>query len=69
MRRNKLSIFLHLVWATWDRLPMITPEIERRLYREIRKRSDQEFREFVLTSLNGYGCDHVHVITHHANLR
>ena len=22
MRRNKLALFLHLVWGTWDRLPM-----------------------------------------------
>ncbi|HQE92268.1 MAG TPA: hypothetical protein PLH19_06245 [Anaerolineae bacterium] len=35
MRRNKLSLFLHLVWTTWDRLPLITPDIERRLYRNI----------------------------------
>jgi hypothetical protein len=35
MRRNKLALFLHLVWATWDRLPLITPDIERRLYRNI----------------------------------
>jgi hypothetical protein len=28
MRRNKLSLFLHLVWATWDRLPLITVDIE-----------------------------------------
>ena len=26
-------IFLHFVWATRDRLPFVTPEIERRLYR------------------------------------
>ena len=33
MRRNKLALYLHLVWATWDRLPLITPDIERRLHR------------------------------------
>ncbi len=33
MRHNKLALYLHLVWATWDRLPAITPEIERRLQR------------------------------------
>jgi hypothetical protein len=33
MRRNKLALFVHLVWATWDRLPLITPAVERPLYR------------------------------------
>lgn len=35
MRRNKLALYVHLNWATWDRLPLITPDIERRLYRNI----------------------------------
>jgi REP element-mobilizing transposase RayT len=33
MRRNKIQVYLHFVWATWDRLPLITEEIERDLYR------------------------------------
>lgn len=33
MRRNRLSLYLHLVWATWDRLPMIGPAVERRIHR------------------------------------
>jgi REP element-mobilizing transposase RayT len=35
MRGNRRSVFIHLVWATWDRLPTITPVIERRLYRNM----------------------------------
>ena len=35
MRGNKLVLYVHLVWATWDRLPLITPSIERSLYRMI----------------------------------
>ncbi|MCS6940393.1 MAG: IS200/IS605 family transposase [Roseiflexaceae bacterium] len=26
------QLYVHLVWATWDRLPLITPEVELRLY-------------------------------------
>jgi len=59
MRRNKLSLFLHLVWATWDRLPMITPDVERRLYREIESEA-LKMRCIVLV-LNGT-ADHVHVV-------
>jgi len=34
---NKLSVYIHFVWATWDRLPWITPDIERELYRYIER--------------------------------
>ncbi len=59
MRRNKLALYLHLVWATWDRLPMITPQIERRLYRNIESEA-QKMRCKVL-ALNGMP-DHVHLL-------
>jgi REP element-mobilizing transposase RayT len=29
------AIYLHLVWDTWDRAPLLTPEIERDVYRVI----------------------------------
>jgi hypothetical protein len=29
MRRSGVVVFVHIVWATWDRLPLLTPEIER----------------------------------------
>jgi len=32
-RRNKLCVYVHFVWATRDRLPLIQAEIERDLYR------------------------------------
>ena len=33
IRRNRLNVYLHLVWTTWDRLPLITPEMEPELFR------------------------------------
>ncbi len=59
MRRNKLALYLHLVWATWDRLPLITPEIERRLHRNI----ESEARKIggTVLVLNGTS-DHVHLV-------
>jgi len=59
MRRNKLVLYLHLAWATWDRLPLITPDIERRLYRNI----EGEARKMgcAVLALNGTS-DHVHLI-------
>jgi REP element-mobilizing transposase RayT len=59
MRRNKLRLYLHLVWATWDRLPLITPEIERRLYRCIESEAQQQGCKVL--ALNGV-ADHVHLV-------
>ena len=59
MRRNKLALYVHLVWATWDRLPLIKPEVERRLLRNI----ESEAQEPGCTVL-AINCteDHVHVL-------
>mgnify|MGYP005854358349 CR=1 FL=1 len=59
MRRNKLRLYLHLVWATWDRLPLITPDIERRLYRCIESQAQEQGCKVL--ALNGI-ADHVHLV-------
>lgn len=35
MREPYGQIYLHCVWSTWDRLPLITSDVERRLYSAI----------------------------------
>ena len=35
MRKPYTQLYVHLVWATWDRLPLITKAIEPRLYAAI----------------------------------
>ncbi len=35
MLKNKLCVAVHFVWATWDRQPLITEDIERDLWRYI----------------------------------
>ena len=32
MRAPYTQLFLHCVWATWDRLPLITPKLEQPIY-------------------------------------
>jgi REP element-mobilizing transposase RayT len=59
MRRNKLRLYLHLVWGTWDRLPLITAEIERPLYRCIQKEAQKQ--KCKVLALNG-AADHVHLL-------
>jgi putative transposase len=41
MREPFTQLYVHLVWATWDRLPLITPEIEPRLYGHILKKCNE----------------------------
>ncbi|MFQ5434598.1 MAG: hypothetical protein ACE5FD_06960 [Anaerolineae bacterium] len=35
MRAPYTQLYVHMVWATWDRLPLITKTIEPRLYAAI----------------------------------
>ena len=49
---------LHLVWRTWDRLPLIAPEIEREIFRYIETTCiDNKCR---VLAINGMP-DHVHL--------
>ncbi len=59
MRRNRIAIFIHFVWATWDRLPLITPELEERLYRNIA--SSAVSLSAKVLAINGVP-NHVHVL-------
>lgn len=52
-------IFLHFVWATRDRLPFVTPEIERRLYRMMEAKVRELGCRVVV--INGMP-DHVHLL-------
>ncbi len=55
---KKFALYLHLVWATWDREYWITPNIERRVYRNI---VDQVHQLGCKTlAINGMP-DHVHL--------
>jgi putative transposase len=59
MRHNRLALYVHLVWATYDRLPMITPDIERRLHRQIESGAVKQ--QCMVLALNGI-ADHIHVV-------
>ncbi len=66
MRRNKLELCLHFVWATWDRLPLITEELERNLYRYIETVCHDDKCEVLAI---GGMLDHVHLLVlFHNNL-
>ena len=59
MRYNKLSLFIHFVWTTWDRLPLISAEIEPVVFRALQS----EAREIDCKVLALGGTeDHVHLL-------
>jgi len=56
---NKLRVFVHFVWATWDRQELITEEVERPLHRCIEAICEK--CGCPVLAINGM-CDHVHVL-------
>src|SRR5687767_5686962 len=59
MRAPYTQLYVHCVWATWDRLPLITPQIEARLYACIAAKC-RDLKCEVLAI--GGDMDHVHVL-------
>ena len=59
MSMKCISVYLHLVWATWDRLMWIDPAIERRVHRMIVSAT----RNLGCTTLAINGMpDHIHIL-------
>ena len=60
MRSPYTQLYVHIVWATWDRLPLITEAIEPRLYAAIAAKC----RSLKCEPLAIGGIeDHVHLLT------
>ncbi len=59
MLKNKLCVAVHFVWATWDRQPLITPDIERDLWRYIGAVCADDKCEILAI---GGMLDHVHLL-------
>src|SRR5580700_10916632 len=59
MPNSHTEVYVHFVWATWDRQPLITPDIEPRLHNCIRARC-RDLQAHV-HAVNGI-ADHVHVV-------
>ena len=59
MRNSHIAVFIHYVWSTWDRLPLLTGEVERAVYRQIGDKCAALGAELV--ALGGVD-DHVHLL-------
>jgi putative transposase len=64
MRRNKFAIFVHFVWTTHDRHPIIVPAIERDLHRYIASVCRDDRCEVLAV---GGTPDHVHLLVSLSN--
>ena len=58
---SHIEIYIHFVWATWNREPLILPEWERSLWSAIR--NEVVAQECRLLALGGTE-DHVHLLAH-----
>ncbi len=58
-RRNKLRTCLHIVWATKGRAPLITSEIERRVFAIVQ--AIFQNNKCAVLAINGMP-DHIHVL-------
>jgi putative transposase len=59
MRFTRVELYVHLVWATWNRAPLITADIEQRLYAVMHQRAvAQRVRVIAIGGVQ----DHVHML-------
>ncbi len=59
MRDNFTQLYVHYVWATWDRLPLITPDIQEAIYATIIGKCNN--LKCTVIALGGIE-DHVHLL-------
>ncbi|HLK59333.1 MAG TPA: IS200/IS605 family transposase [Chthonomonadaceae bacterium] len=61
MRRSKVEVGMHVAWATKGREPLLTPDIERDVYRCIENEAKRA--GCTVFAVNGMP-DHVHLLIH-----
>ena len=59
LRGPYTELYLHCVWATWDRLPLLTPEVEPQIYATIAAKC-MALKCYVL-AIGGVE-DHIHLL-------
>ena len=60
MYSNYTQLFIHIVWATWNRLPLITDDVQNDLYSAIAAKCIELNSQPLAI---GGVSDHVHVLT------
>jgi putative transposase len=57
--RSHTRLYVHMVWATWDRAPLVTPAIRDRIYPMMQRHADNLGAQVI--AIGGIE-DHVHVL-------
>ncbi|GBF78828.1 IS200/IS605 family transposase [Aphanothece sacrum] len=60
MQRNFTQLYIHCVWGTWDRLPLITPDIKEIIYAAIIRQC--RHLNCTVIAIGGV-ADHIHLLT------
>jgi putative transposase len=60
VRHPYTQLYVHLVWSTWKRAPLITPDLRQRIYAVIQHQASQLGADVI--AIGGVE-DHVHVLT------
>jgi putative transposase len=59
MRHPWTQLYVHLVWSTWKRAPLITPQLQQRVYAAIQHQASELGVDVI--AIGGIE-DHVHVL-------
>ena len=59
MANNYIRVYIHLIWKTWDKLPLITDDVKDIAYRVMLSKADA--MECKVHAIGGVE-DHVHVV-------
>jgi putative transposase len=59
VRHPKARLYVHLVWSTWDRAPLITPPVRARIYPVLQHQASLQGASVM--AIGGVE-DHVHVL-------
>jgi len=59
MRQAGVAVYVHVAWGTWDRLPLLEGELERRVHRAIAAKCVELGAEVI--ALGGVE-DHIHLL-------
>jgi REP element-mobilizing transposase RayT len=59
MRQPWTQLYVHLVWSTWKRAPLITPALQPRIYAGIQHQASKLGADVIAI---GGVADHVHVL-------
>jgi len=64
MRHDKVEIYVHLIWTTWERAPWITPELEDEMFPVLCEMVERHGAKML--AVNGVS-DHVHLLVKFAS--